>query len=100
LLAWYIKRVPNKTEMELTKITTRIPKALKRKLIAEAKRQNISLQELITNKSKMNLKVKAHKTNKWAYPVEVKRGNLSQKARLREQGIWSWEMMLLAAKGI
>jgi predicted HicB family RNase H-like nuclease len=38
--------------MELTKITTRIPKALKRKLIAEAKRQNISLQELITNKLK------------------------------------------------
>jgi hypothetical protein len=48
----------------------------------------------------MNLKIKAHKTNKWAYPVEVKRGNLSQKARLREQGIWSWKMMLLAAKGI
>ena len=48
----------------------------------------------------MNIKVKAHKTNKWAYPVEVKRGKLSQKAILREKGIWTWQQSLLAAKGI
>ena len=36
--------------MELIKITTRVPRALKRKLIAEAKRKGISLQEHINNK--------------------------------------------------
>jgi len=36
--------------MELIKITTRVPKALKRKLLAQAKREGISLQELINNK--------------------------------------------------
>jgi len=36
--------------MELIKITTRVPKGLKRKLVAEAKRADITLQDLINIK--------------------------------------------------
>ena len=46
------------------------------------------------------IKVKAHKNNKWAWPVEIKKGKLNQKGRLREANIPSWNVALLAAKGI
>ena len=46
------------------------------------------------------IKVKAHKNNKWAWPVAVKRGKLNQKGKLRELGIATWSDSLLAARGI
>ena len=46
------------------------------------------------------IKVKGHKSNQWAWPVEVKKGKLNQKGRMREAGIPSWKVALLAAKGI
>jgi predicted HicB family RNase H-like nuclease len=36
--------------MELIKITTRIPKSLKRKLDAESKKAQLTLEQFITNK--------------------------------------------------
>ena len=60
----------------------------------------VPLRMLYLMSNQIDMKIKQHKESRVWSTLEVKRGKLSQKAKLREQGIWTWKMSQLAAKGI